>query len=209
MITGNNHLRQVLLEVERKFSRLRVYPLTINGGNPTFHSLKYLGTQTFCDTYFDHRSLLAHAGTWVRQRDGQWQSKIRQAGDYNNSQFREIQNVDEIGHQVHLITKKSQPSSKAFGLTQTAKITTHREAWKADDRFKIVLDHTDFGHVVGEVELEASVTIQSDEEAKKYCGLMDSEITSFMQRYCWAFDPNPAIGKLTAYFARRQSQELP
>jgi len=198
-------VHQITLEVERKFSRLRVYPLSATGGYPGFQTLLYLGNKTFCDTYFDDRKLLSSSGTWVRQRNGSWESKIRQDGNYNNSQFREIQNLDEIRRHVHSITKISQPASNAFGLTKTAEIITHREAWKADDRFKIVLDRTDFGHMVGEVELEAKVTMSSEEERRRLGNLLDSEIASFMQRYSWAFDPGPAVGKLTAYFARQRA----
>jgi thiamine-triphosphatase len=195
--------RQIVLEVERKFSGLRVHPLRKNAGSPAFRQLEHLGAKSFRDVYFDYEQLLSKSGTWVRQRDGRWESKIRQAGDYNNSQFREVQDVDEIGRHVRQITHHTQVSSKDFGLTKIAELTTHREMWRADDRFKIVLDRTDFGHVVGEVELETEVAWQSESESRRLCAWMDSEIECFMQRYYWAFNSSPAVGKLTAYFARQ------
>lgn len=196
-------LRQTVLEVERKFARLRVHPLTAHAGTPAFRDLEYLGTKTFRDVYFDDRNVLSSSGSWVRQRDGKWETKIAQAGDYNDSQFREIYDLHEIRDHVQSITGKSNSASEAFGLVEIADITTHREAWKADGRFKIVLDRTDFDHTVGEVELEVSVEVGSDEEVRQQCSTMDSEIVKFMQRYQWAFDTGPAVGKLTAYFARR------
>lgn len=196
--------REIYLEVERKFPCLQVYPLAADSGDPPFSSLQHLGFKTFCDTYFDEQGLLSQAGTWVRQRDGQWQSKVQQAGDANDSQFRETQDLEEIRDQVELVTKKSAAPSEAFGLSQIAKFVTHREMWKADDRFNIVLDRTDFGHVVGEVELEATISIQSDDEAKKHGDIMNAEVVAFMQRYSWAFASNSATGKLTAYFEHQK-----
>lgn len=199
------HMARSTLEVERKFSRLRVDRLTIDGGNPPFSSLQFLGHRTFRDVYYDRHGSLATAGTWLRQRDGRWQSKIRQAGDYINSQFRELEDVEGIRRHVHSITNILAPPEHAFGMSQIAQLTTYRSTWQADNRFKIVLDRTDFGHVVGEVELEAQVLVRNAEEARHQCHLMDVELQRFMQRYNWAFDSGPAIGKLTAYFAQQRS----
>lgn len=199
-----SHLIKSTLEVERKFSRLRVDRLTIDGGQPPFSSLHYLGHRTFHDVYYDQHGKLAAAGTWLRQRDGRWQSKIRQAGDYINSQFREIEDIEDIRRHVHSITHISAPPEHTFGLSPMAQLTTHRSTWQADGRFKIVLDRTDFGHVVGEVELEAQVLVHRAEDARHQCRVMDGELQRFMQRYSWAFDSSPAVGKLTAYFAQQR-----
>jgi len=188
----------VVFEVERKFAKLRVHPFTIDGGNPSFHSLTYLGRHSFRDIYYDKNDVLSSAGTWVRLRNGVWQSKIRQAGDYNNSQFHESTDVVEIQRQVDSIIKQSAPASENFGLPVTADLITHRETWKANDRFKIVLDRTDFGHTVGEVELEESVP--ADVNTKLHGAKMDADVVAFMKTYQWAFDTSPAVGKLTAYF---------
>lgn len=193
-----------ILEVERKFSNLRVHPLLQNGGKPQFQSLIHVGRNKFIDTYFDSKDQLCRAGTWVRNRSGKWEAKIRQAGDYNSSQFKELQDVEEIRSHITSTTGLSQSPSADFGLPKMAQITTHRESWLADDRFKIVLDCTDFGHVVGEVELESIVATRNNINMKETCKEMDSEILSFMQRYSWTFDTSPPVGKLTAYFARQQ-----
>lgn len=52
----------------------------------------------------------------MRQRDGQWESKIRQAGDYNQSQLKEIQDPELIRKQVASPIGVSEPASMAFGL---------------------------------------------------------------------------------------------
>lgn len=199
--------RRTVLEVERKFSRLQVYPLTADGGNPAIRDLKYLGVKSFRDIYFDDRNLMSRAGSWVRQRDGIWETKVAQAGDSTDSQFYEIYDLDKIRDHVQSITGHSQPPSESFGLLRVADITTRREAWLADGRFTIVLDRTDFDHMVGEVELEIPVDEGSDAEARNKCSLMNSDIGEFMQRYAWAFDTSPVVDKLTAYFTWRNASD--
>jgi thiamine-triphosphatase len=190
------------LEVERKFSSLAVYPLTKNGGHPPFHTLKPLGDRTFHDIYYDSSHLLSSSGIWVRQRDGDWQAKIKNGGNYNNSRFEETSNINDIAKHVRDLTGFSQPVSAFFGLSPIAAITTHRESWKADEKFKIVLDRTDFGHVVGEVELEEEVDVEDRCHMNKIMTMMDHDIAQFMLRYAWAFTSGTPTGKLSAYFAR-------
>lgn len=55
-----------------------------------------------------------------------------------------------------------------------------------------MLDQTDFGHSVGEVELEA-------EDAEK----AHLDIDAFLARYSWFCQPGPVEGKLSAYFRLR------
>lgn len=193
------------LEVERKFSSLAVYPLTRDGGHPPFHSLKSLSDRTLHDIYYDHSHLLSSSGIWVRQRNGNWQAKIRKGGDFKDSRFEETSDVNDIAKHVRELTGFAQPDSAFFGLSPTADITTYRKSWKADDKFKIVLDRTDFGHVVGEVELEKEVDIQDRCHMNKVMTVMDHEIAQFMRRYAWAFTSGTPTGKLSAYFARNSS----
>lgn len=196
-------LRKVVLEVERKFSKLSIFPLNTHAGVPPFKSLAYLGTKTFRDIYYDRDSKLSKAGTWVRQRDDIWEGKMKQAGDYNRSQFREVQDHELIRKQVALLTGISGPASLAFGLRQTADLANQRQSWLADDKFKIVLDQNDFDHTVGEVELETVIDGNQVERSQEICKQMDQDIDAFIQKYSWAFDTSPAIGKLTAYFAQQ------
>jgi thiamine-triphosphatase len=193
------------LEVERKFSSLAVYPLTTNGGHPPFRTLKPLGERTLRDIYYDHSHLLSSSGIWVRQRDGGWQAKIKKGGDYNESRFEETSNINDIAKHVRDLTGFVQPESAFFGLLPTATVTTYRESWKADDKFKIVLDRTDFGHVVGEVELEEAVDHKDRCQINKIMAKMDHEIAQFMRQYAWAFTRGTPVGKLSAYFARNSS----
>lgn len=68
---------------------------------------------------------------------------------------------------------------------------THRLTLLADGKFTVVLDFTDFGHVVGEVELMA-------EDAERAHG----DVEAFLKEYAWFFDTVNPKGKLTAYFEK-------
>ncbi len=203
-----------IVEVERKF---RVEPdslarLKANSGNPPFRSLQYLGNTTFEDKYYDDKKCtLSASGIWVRLRNRKWEAKVRQGGNFTNSQFEELSGRPAV---AALILNCNIPESARafgkntrFGLQETARFRTIREAWKVDERkFKIVLDSTDFGHSVGEVELEHVMEIEKDSELlaaerKAMTIKMDGIIEAFMLRYSWAFPSGKPVGKLSAYFA--------
>jgi thiamine-triphosphatase len=99
-------------------------------------------------------------------------------------------------------------AADGFGLQQLARFTTFREMWKVNDKFEVVLDTTDFGHSVGEVELQKTIEIDDDDESsvargKAITADMDRQIEGFMKKYSWAFSTDKPVGKLSAYFARR------
>ena len=73
---------------------------------------------------------------------------------------------------------------------------TNRTEFVADERFHVALDETDFGHDVGEVEVQAGV----DEEDRK----VQMEIERFMEKYKWLFGSGEGKpkGKMTAYFEK-------
>ncbi|PYI24693.1 hypothetical protein BO99DRAFT_398178 [Aspergillus violaceofuscus CBS 115571] len=200
----------LLLEVERKFCRLAVDKLHINSGNPPFHNLLYRGQQTIHDTYYDSADFLSTRGVWVRRRNDNWQAKIRRGGDYFISKVEELSTPAAIS--VYLAELRGGTRTDAtnqFGLTPMASFTTLRESWTADDEFTIVQDVTDFGHTVGEVELELRWDCRDNctESEVERCRAakmaeMDERITVFMRRYSWAFCAGMPMGKLTAYFER-------
>lgn len=223
MIRTTPLLRRWCVEVERKFRYEPVFVnrLKANSGSPAFVSLEYLGQTTFTDTYFDDPvSTLSTQGVWVRQRGTDWQAKIRQGGDYTNSQFQELSCPDDIdrmlkSYNIQYLPSLARGSDKTFGLKSMAQFTTIREAWRADKKFKIVLDKTDFGHAVGEVELELELELELesnkndnyDESEKLWAAerqgmitQMDRQIETFMQDYSWAFPDGKVVGKLSAYF---------
>ena len=77
-----------------------------------------------------------------------------------------------------------------FGLDRLCQFTTWRYSFKANRKFNVVLDRTNFGHQVGEIELLA-------EDADR----AHAEIEAYMRKHAWFFDTSSKPkGKLTAYF---------
>ncbi|KAB8231211.1 CYTH-like domain-containing protein [Aspergillus alliaceus] len=196
----------LVLEVERKFRCLAVKRLVRDGGFPPFRSFKYCGKQTFHDVYYDKADLLSSKGVWIRQRDGHWQAKIQRGGDYHNSKFEELSNPMDISQYLAELTGIRHNERNNFGLMQMAAFSTLRESWVADQDFTVVQDVTDFGHTVGEVELECRVEgegspgLATERYRAAKMAEMDERITTFMKRYSWAFCAGVPKGKLTAYF---------
>ncbi|OCL04022.1 hypothetical protein AOQ84DRAFT_356597 [Glonium stellatum] len=198
-----------ILEVERKFCSLAVRELTANGGNPPFRSLRSLGQRTIHDIYYDRSSILSSSGIWVRQRNGQWEAKIKKGGNFTNSRFEEISDPRDISRCVRDITGIDKMEEEQFGLQSIATLSTLRKAWVADSDFKIVLDTMDFGHTVGEVELQqqasfdTTLNLSIEQQKQNKMQEMDERIARFMERYSWAFRSGTPKGKLTAYFERK------
>ncbi|KAK2853338.1 hypothetical protein FQN49_005171 [Arthroderma sp. PD_2] len=214
-------LRRSVIEVERKFScgpeSKEIF--RSNKGLPPFRNIQYVGQRTFEDTYFDCQRLLTTNGIWVRRRNGAWQAKVRtdhSNSTYTNSRFEELSKPSEILKLVqsfrrevgYLPTEESGCDVRNSGLEVMARFTTYRDIWKFDERFEVVLDRTDFGHWVGEVELQQEVNVDDDETkalAQRHAksAEMDEDIQSFMEHYRWAFPVDNPVGKLSAYFAKR------
>lgn len=197
-----------ILEVERKFRALAVQELTSSNGNPPFKSIRSLGQQVIHDVYYDRSSLLCSSGLWVRQRNGKWEAKVKKGGNLTNSRFEELSDPRDISKCIQKITGVGCMEQDQFGLERIATLSTIRKSWIADDEFQIVLDSMDFGHTVGEVELqhqkEFADTMSMSIEQQKQSTMqeMDIKIAKFMERYSWAFSPGVPKGKLTAYFER-------
>lgn len=200
------------IEVERKFCSLAVPSLPTNAGRPAFQSIQFLGQSHIRDVYFDKENLLSAAGIWVRQRNGQWEAKVRRGGDFLNSRFEELASTEDIAQYVSRVTGTTSSVETSFGLKTIATLSTIRRAWRADSEFKITLDAMDFGHTVGEVELQQEVTFTGttqhaiEQEMQRKMQEMDEKIARFMKRYSWAFLSGTPKGKLTAYFEYQSSR---
>lgn len=197
-----------VLEVERKFQSLAVRDLTAHCGNPGFRSLRPLGQKLLHDVYYDRQGLLSSSGLWVRRRNGEWEAKVKQGGNFTNSRLEELNDVHSISKLVEAITGDRSSPNECFGLNTIAEFTTTRQSWIADGEFKIVLDDMDFGHTVGEIEKkEILITSQLSIDQQKGAILqeMDEKIARFMDRYAWAFHVGTPKGKLTAYLERKAS----
>ncbi|KAK3292158.1 CYTH-like domain-containing protein [Chaetomium fimeti] len=97
---------------------------------------------------------------------------------------------------------------ECFGLVVMADLVTKREAWLVDGEFRVVRDVMDFGHEVGEVELQVEVGGAVGEEEKRVMmEAMDRRVEGFMERYAWAWESGEPVGKLTAYFEMLKRRE--
>lgn len=214
-----------VLEVERKFAptALSARLLATNGSaEAPFGSLAPLGRTEFEDVYYDTPAGdLSRAGVWLRRRGGRWEAKVRVGGDYTHSAFEEVADVARIS----ALLGRTVPGAgldaagggpRGGGLREVARLVSYRSKFLVDGKFTVVIDATDFGHVVGEVELERKVggsraedgSLDADEayDRSEAVAEMDKEIDGFMKRYLWAFPPGKPVGKLSAYFALKKHQ---
>ncbi|MCJ1478119.1 hypothetical protein MMC13_006795 [Lambiella insularis] len=198
--------RQTILEVERKFccNPRTINIIQANKGTPSFQKLESRGQKTFEDIYYDSNNLLFSRGIWVRTRDGVWQAKVRRGGDFTNSQFRELEGTRDIRDMIESLDLRVPVARKDFGLSATAEFKTKRHAWRADGMYNIVVDSTDFGHSVGEVELQQEVALEAEEQL---ASRLDAQIEAFMSEHSWAFPSGNAVGKLSAYFDRAKARQ--
>lgn len=211
------------LEVERKFAPtpISIQQLATNAGTPPFASLIRQGTTNLEDAYYDTADeALCKAGVWLRRRGDKWEAKIRVGGDFTNSAFEEVTNVKDISAMLARLVPGAalDPHDGLMGgrIEEVAMLVSERNKFLVDEKFTVVLDKTDFGHVVGEVELERAVSAAGEKddagdqsEHRKRAQMiaeMDQEIDEFMKQYVWAFPPGRPVGKLSAYFALKQRQ---
>jgi len=198
------------LEVERKFlvTPVAVSYLRSNGGGSRFKKYESLGKQTTHDTYYDRNGLLFSKGVYIRRRNGHWEAKVRTGGDFINSTFTEVDGNNAV---KEVIEQNLTVSVDGLGIEEVlepcAEFVTERESWMIDGRFKVDVDTTDFGHIVGEVELTGTLRYangehseEEEEEEKKLKQKMDQDIKVFMQSYPQAFPAGRPLGKLSAYF---------
>lgn len=201
-----------LLEVERKFAfkRSLLDKFRFNKRTPLFSRVQPQGRQTIHDRYYDYcvvqkgkrkDTLMSH-GVWLRQRNNIWEAKHRipsltnhQHDPYLRTVLKELTCPRKI-HQLPASYVPNPPlkedSAVCFGLQRIVDFTTFREKYLIDDRFKVVLDETCFGHSVGEVE----VLVSPGKEKQAHANMDE-----FMEGYGWFFQSEGEVkGKLTAYF---------
>jgi thiamine-triphosphatase len=204
-----------LLEVERKFCSLAVEDLVANTGQPPFKIVHALAQHTIHDVYYDDPSRsLINSGIYVRRRNGSWEAKVKRGGDFTNSMFEELSGPDLVQQCVRNVTGKKASENDLFGLDAIATLSTVRQSWIADGEFKIVFDTMNFGHTVGEVELQekfrfsATANASKEHQMREKMTEMDKRIGVFMNRYHWAFRPGVPKGKLMAYFELQEAGKI-
>jgi len=194
-------LKHTILEVERKFvcNPHTTSIIHANSGFPRLPNLSFRGRHTFEDIYYDLNKACSSQGIWIRRRNGKWQAKVRQGGDFTNSQFGEFAGAKGIAALVEELHVSASVQAENFGLGQIARFITQRDTWNVANVYEVVVDNTDFGHSVGEVELQQvlGTGTKDDEDTAVQ---MDTQIKEFMLKHSWAFPSGNAVGKLSAYF---------
>jgi thiamine-triphosphatase len=210
-----SRILRALLEVERKFCSLTVEDLVANTGQPPFKLVHALAQRTIHDVYYDDSSRsLIKSGIWVRRRNGCWEAKVKRGGDFTNSMFEELSGPDLIQRCVRDVTGKEASWKDSFGLDAIATLSTVRQSWIADGEFKIVFDTMNFGHTVGEVELQEefhfseTANASKEHQTQEKMTEMDKRIGVFMNRYHWAFRLGVPKGKLMAYFELQEAGKI-
>jgi thiamine-triphosphatase len=156
---------------------------------------------------------------YVRLRNGKWEAKVRQAGGFVNSQFAEYKGFEDVDALVREAFGGRIEGQFLYCLHRMAEFSTTRQKWDIEG-FEIVVDETDFGHTVGEVELCDRVERQpeeSDEDHKRNIRamgmMMDMRMERFMKDHRQVFPALPSgthpkpVGKLSAYFAWKKKME--
>jgi hypothetical protein len=248
------------LEVERKFvpspllkkyaretataPRIDVSPATDHNQQVV---LTRLPRKRMIDKYFDHKGQLERKGIWVRWRreettthDGldttsthaSWEAKLKQGGDFLDSQFIEAEGREA----VESLMAEAGVCRSIYELSFELGLVTDRVGWVVngydgkkvgDDTatMSLVLDTvlaslegrngdrpTFMHHVVGELELETSVTADplsegyDDSKQRAAQKTMRQQLAIFMSTYPTLFDAGSLpVGKITAYKQQKQA----
>ncbi|KAF3905293.1 Thiamine-triphosphatase [Orbilia brochopaga] len=186
-----------IYEVERKFffTLANAAKFHSNEGVPPFSSVIFSSTKTQHDRYYDTRSYdLDRNNIWARLRNGNWQIKRLISGTHEKAAYEEFdgyRSLVKIMHDLGLKEWKDMDAGK-LSLHKVADFRTERKSYIVNENFNVVLDSTDFGHSVGEVELKG--------EDYKQCG---KEIDELMAEHRWFFNiTRPAKSKLAAYWQK-------
>ncbi|KAK4121694.1 hypothetical protein N657DRAFT_673462 [Parathielavia appendiculata] len=197
--------KPTILEVERKFRRLTVPTSTnihhhtiINNKtstttrqgilnykhSPNFTSVTALPTCTIHDIYYDTPDrALCSRGAWIRQRNGEWEAKVKRAwwkGDFVNRRFEELHGEKCAGGM------RAEEEDYSGRLGKLAEFVTTREAWLVHGEFKVV-------ELQVEVHDGGGDGKTGQEEKAALMDEMDRKIEAFMKRYAWAWEEGEAV----------------
>lgn len=216
---------RIALEIERKFTPTSsaLALLRANAGTPPFTKLAYLGQHTLNDTYFDKDGIFLRQGIYVRLRNSSWEVKVTNHGANNQAEnlgkegceaFTEYTNLVAICRlvrgtlqsikcgaqlaQEEARTGHDEDDCILDELNPIAKIHAKRDEWDIDG-FRVVIDETQWGYCIGEVELTRTV---SEDERVTAAKDMDEDIMAFMEEHPDVFSGGKErpMGKLSAYW---------
>ena len=157
------------IEVERKFHVPKDCDVKL-----TDLGAKFISEIKFHDIYYDTHSWdLTLSDHWLRKREEKWELKCPPGNRRQScsTQYEEFEEENNILHKISLVLSiKSNTSLSDLIDSQTIKpfasYTTKRKNYNFDG-VEIVLDQTDFGFNVGEVEVMAKSEAEIQEALQK------------------------------------------
>ncbi len=179
-----------MIEVEKKFQ------ITEEQKRRLLEGAEFVYKKEIHDTYFDRGVELCTQDLWLRERDGRFELKYplhtKGHGTRKADQYREYETDAEVVAALHLNEEALSVEGLAVqGYKPIVSYVTTRASYKKDG-FTIVIDETDFGYTVCEIERMA-------EEGANINALSD-EIVDFAQ--VQGLSTNPVLGKALIYFKR-------
>jgi len=148
------------IEIERKFIVPDNYHerLTAQG-----FQLQQEFDEVLVDKYYDtYEHALIKEDHWLRQRNGDWELKYPVGIDghsQGSTVYHETTCIEEIMTRLRPILKIEEGCSHLQSLIEKtylkpfAQLETKRKCYSREDKVNIVIDATDWGHSVGEIEI--------------------------------------------------------
>jgi thiamine-triphosphatase len=184
----HDQARESMIEVEIKF---------ILGASPPpsfISQARFQSDNTFTDTYYDDKDYsLTTQNRWLRARDSHFELKMPLHGTRNDkvavTRFQEytdeekIRSILGIQRRAHL-----RDDIQNQGYQPFASFTTIRKIYQLEG-FTVVLDETDFGYRVGEIEIMV--------EKKSDLSRAQKKLESFLSRH--GIQQKPVRTKVAEY----------
>ena len=141
-----------MIEVEVKI------PIDTKGPEALIATADFIGEHNISDTYYDTKDFsLTTKDIWLRRRNIAFELKLpvhtKELKNREADQYHELTTETDIRRELQLSPRASLSEDlQTVGYQPFASFTTIRQAYKKD-QFNIVIDRTDFGYVIAEVEL--------------------------------------------------------
>nr|ACO14570.1 Thiamine-triphosphatase [Caligus clemensi] len=170
-----------MIEVERKFTVPECFEALLDK-----HGFKNMSgfeqDEEICDTYYDSQGFdLMIEDYWLRSRNGDWELKYPVGVHPTGSTlYHETSDVHEISAKLQILVPKKNNGSKRNSmifnnigdficnqiLHKFAELITRRKHYQKDN-VSIVVDETNWGYKVGEIEMVVKDKLEVPEASKK------------------------------------------
>ena len=137
-----------MIEVEKKFS------LTPDQTKRIEESAEFIKESTNTDIYYDTPDYrLLKKDRWLRNRNGQFETKISPSWNKKINVYEEIADPEEILKRLDIpkLTEDFEENLKLNGFEVLVQLVTKRRKFKIKD-FIIDMDEVDYGYTICEIE---------------------------------------------------------